>query len=203
VPLGELWTLLECHEGVPRAEAEPLLVPIIEAGYRIDNKVMPDGLPAGLMRPPKDQRPLVRLKDGRWRLTEDGWDEVDWDTGTIAGAKIMVRWPDAVAWLQSVREDRERRKASAPIADGPAAATAAPAEQTAPLSARNSGGRPEKYDWLAFDAEVVRIANTPDGLPPREDLQNTMLQWCEDNWGKQPGDSMVRERIARLYPAGN
>jgi hypothetical protein len=65
---------------------------------------------------------------------------------------------------------------------------------------RNVGGRPPKYDWDAFAREIVRLANTPDGLPKREELHRYMLDWCEKAWGDAPAESTVRERIARLYP---
>ncbi len=64
------------------------------------------------------------------------------------------------------------------------------------------GGRPVAYDWNAFNREVVRLANTIDGLPPRPELQRHMLEWCERTWGKSPADSTVRERIALIYPEG-
>jgi hypothetical protein len=66
---------------------------------------------------------------------------------------------------------------------------------------RNSGGRPEQFNWLVFDREVVRLANTPDGLPSRRDLMKHMLDWCTREWGDEaPGVSTVRERVAGLYP---
>ena len=61
-------------------------------------------------------------------------------------------------------------------------------------------GRPPKYDWQAFMVEVVRTANTPDGLPERQvDLENIMLQWCQDKWGVQPSTSTIREKISPCY----
>ncbi len=71
----------------------------------------------------------------------------------------------------------------------------------APLSTKcRSGGRPKEYDWDAFAREIVRRANTPDGLPDRARLTRDMAQWCIDTWGKQPADSTLRERVSKLYP---
>lgn len=66
---------------------------------------------------------------------------------------------------------------------------------------KNRGGRPPKWDWDAFNAEVVRIANTPDGLPERRsDLMHKMLDWCSEHWGDAPAESVVRDRLSRLCP---
>jgi hypothetical protein len=62
------------------------------------------------------------------------------------------------------------------------------------------GGRPLKYDWDAFTIEVIRTANSPDGLPESQaELIIKLLQWCEDNWGKQPADSSVKSRVSKIY----
>lgn len=42
------------------------------------------------------------------------------------------------------------------------------AEVTVPR--KNAGGRPPKWDWYAFAREMLRLANTPDGLPDRPAL---------------------------------
>jgi hypothetical protein len=66
---------------------------------------------------------------------------------------------------------------------------------------RNLGGRPRKYDWDAFAAEMMRIANTPDGLPDRHTLTEQMKNWCTENFAEEPADSAIRDRISKLYPA--
>ena len=71
---------------------------------------------------------------------------------------------------------------------------------SARIAKKNVGGRPPKWDWVAFDGEVVRIANTPNGLPDRTILKQKMVDWCEREWGDSPADSTVRDRISRLYP---
>jgi hypothetical protein len=61
-------------------------------------------------------------------------------------------------------------------------------------------GRPPKYDWLEFAKEVVRIANTPDGLPDRETMQRHMMAWCKKTWGKAPHPATVRCVLKKLWP---
>ena len=70
-----------------------------------------------------------------------------------------------------------------------------------PISAkrRNLGGRPPKFEWDAFWRQVVKIANTPDGLPARTELQNIMMDWCAVQWGDTPADSMIRDKLGPLY----
>ncbi len=65
---------------------------------------------------------------------------------------------------------------------------------------KSRGGHPRVYDWDSFDREMMRIANSPDGLPDRPELQRQMFDWCERVWGGSPSDSKVRARIARVYP---
>lgn len=62
------------------------------------------------------------------------------------------------------------------------------------------GGRPLKYDWDAFTIEIIRIANTIDGLPDSQaELIKELLQWCRDNWNKEPADSSVKSRVSKIY----
>ncbi len=65
---------------------------------------------------------------------------------------------------------------------------------------QSRGGRPPEYDWDAFVIEIIRIANTPDGLPEKQsELIGTMLQWCEDTWGRQPAESGAKKKISQIY----
>ena len=68
-----------------------------------------------------------------------------------------------------------------------------------PKQSRAHGGRPPEYDWDAFTIEIIRIADL-DGLPDRQsELIDTMLQWCENTWGKQPAESSVKARISQIF----
>ena len=73
-----------------------------------------------------------------------------------------------------------------------------PAE--APDRPKSHGGRPPKWDWDAFNREMMRLANTPDGLPGRPTLMRHMLDWCAKQWADTPTESAVRAHIAKAYP---
>ncbi len=61
-------------------------------------------------------------------------------------------------------------------------------------------GRPPGYDWDSFIFEIIRIANTPDGLPETQaDLVRIMLQWFSETAGGEPAESSVKARISKIY----
>ena len=69
---------------------------------------------------------------------------------------------------------------------------------------KNPGGRPDKYDWERMWIEVVRIANTPDGLPARpvlmDLLYDKMIEW---GWEPLPSESALKKKLSRLYNSLN
>ena len=63
----------------------------------------------------------------------------------------------------------------------------------------SKGGRPSGYDGNALTIEIIRIANSSEGLPPRQtDLVEQRLQWRENTWGKQPVESSVKARVSPI-----
>jgi hypothetical protein len=127
-------------------------------------------------------------------ITATWWDTIEDERHAIHFTDVQLRTDDA---LRLWPADAATAASVAAQAQQPTeTATAAEPQQ------RNAGGRPRIYDWDAFDREILRIANTdPDGLPEeRPELMRQMIDWCERKWGKTPADSMIRERIARLYP---
>ena len=73
-------------------------------------------------------------------------------------------------------------------------------EPESDLPAKSKGGRPREYDWDALTIEIIRIANSPDGLPDTQaELVEQVLQWCENTWGKQPAESSVKARVSRIF----
>jgi hypothetical protein len=61
-------------------------------------------------------------------------------------------------------------------------------------------GRKTKYDWTRFLIQIILIAQTPDGLPEKQaELEESMSLWCDNNWGKTPSESMIREKISPIY----
>ncbi|MDG2204090.1 MAG: hypothetical protein P8M79_02425 [Alphaproteobacteria bacterium] len=62
------------------------------------------------------------------------------------------------------------------------------------------GGRPPEYDWDGLIIEIIRIADTPDGLPEKQsELIGELLQWCENTWGVQPAESSVKAKVSSVY----
>lgn len=60
-------------------------------------------------------------------------------------------------------------------------------------------GRPPKYRWDDFFAEIIVRADL-DGLPETQaELIGQMATWCIANWGDQPADSVLKERTAQIF----
>jgi hypothetical protein len=107
-------------------------------------------------------------------------------------------------WLQ-LRAALERAMAAADEADEAAEMRGAdteaePSEVGSVPQQTEHRGRPPQYDWLEFAKEVVRIANTPDGLPDRETMQRHMMAWCKKTWRKAPHPATVRSVLKKLWP---
>ena len=63
-------------------------------------------------------------------------------------------------------------------------------------------GRPPKYNWDEFYVEIIRLANGIDGVPETQaELEATMAEWCQNNWGTEPAESTIRDKISPIYKA--
>jgi hypothetical protein len=60
------------------------------------------------------------------------------------------------------------------------------------------GGAKPKYDWPAFDAEVMRRAGSNERPHSIRAFASQMLSWCAESWDSEPSESTVRARISRL-----
>ena len=61
------------------------------------------------------------------------------------------------------------------------------------------GGRPPKYDWDDFFAEIIVRADL-DGLPDNQaTLVRDMASWCIEKWGEQPSESVLKDRTSRIF----
>jgi hypothetical protein len=61
-------------------------------------------------------------------------------------------------------------------------------------------GRRAIYDWDLFHAEVAKRILARGDLPATQAaLEVEMKEWCFDQWGKEPTDSAIREKVARYY----
>ena len=132
--------------------------------------------------------------------------EIDWSKGMatiqqrysrgISGSKIRKK-PVECEIVISLRDlDRELANATQSRPGHPADAETFESKEDKPRPKR---GAPPRYDWQSFDVQVVLIAHY-DGLPMSQaEMEEKMLQWCEENWGSQPGLSTVRERLGPIY----
>ncbi len=119
---------------------------------------------------------------------------------TVEGANVEQSWThvqfqtaDVLAFLQERQSKSPETQEATPERLGAGLVEPKP---------KHPGGRPLKYDWNAFTRELLRLANTPDGLPDRPALMRLMMDWCSNTWGADnvPAESVVRERIANLLP---
>lgn len=64
----------------------------------------------------------------------------------------------------------------------------------------NKGGAPPTYDWTTFYFEIIRRANTSDGLPEKQvELIDQMLQWASTSGFGAPALSTVSDKISKLF----
>lgn len=68
---------------------------------------------------------------------------------------------------------------------------------------KDRGGRPAKYDWDAFDREIVRLA-VLDGFELSDDgkrnLVKIMTDWVAENWENQPDLRLIRGQVEKKFP---
>jgi hypothetical protein len=70
---------------------------------------------------------------------------------------------------------------------------------SSPVPRKSTGGRPTQHDWDNFWIEIVRRALVDGELPDRRTLHRDMLDHIATAWPKQPDESEIRNRLARLY----
>lgn len=136
----------------------------------------------------------------------NGWDVKDWKIGRAHWEDDPpdIDYPLGVSWdavVRAVRLRRERERQALPPPVPPGHVDVAGGMEAATSSRRSSiGGRPLEFDWMGFARELIRLANTLDGLPDRAATTEHMKKWCAEKWGREPSDSMVRGKIALLHP---
>ena len=64
---------------------------------------------------------------------------------------------------------------------------------------KGAGGRPPKYRWNELYIHLIVTAHF-DGLPETlAELVSQAAQWCTDNWGDAPSESVLKERLAPIF----
>jgi hypothetical protein len=86
----------------------------------------------------------------------------------VKETEMIAQWSGAKEWLQA-------NQLSLWPLPGPE-----------PDGEKDVGGRPEKFDKVQFYVEIIRLANSPDGLPDRQALSHYMGEWCIETFGKEP-----------------
>ena len=127
---------------------------------------------------------LIEIPQKIWAEAEIrwSWDEIKLIATGQTLEQITVSTLDLDWWIKTERQSSVGQ------------------ETDTPTKAKDKGGRPPVYDRSAFVREIVRIANTPDGLPPRNKLTTMMKEWCVRAWGKEPADSLLRKWISEAVP---
>ena len=106
-----------------------------------------------------------------------GWRGIQYSGVPCNLTGFLISRDDFSFWL-----DNQGRKPSEPV-----------------TTTRGKGGRPRRHDRDEFHWEVIRIAQTPDGLPDvQEELTRTMRDWCA-KWPDPPDDRTVRDWVSAIY----
>lgn len=66
---------------------------------------------------------------------------------------------------------------------------------------KGKAGRKPRWDWVSAGRELMRLANSPDGLPPDQaDIERYMIEWFEEKFGESPSVSQIRKFIVERLP---
>jgi hypothetical protein len=68
-----------------------------------------------------------------------------------------------------------------------------------PSKRKGIGGAKPKTGWRAVYFEIIRMANTPDGLPARPEMLKHLNEWADPYDKDLPGDSQLGEALRDLY----
>ena len=77
--------------------------------------------------------------------------------------------------------------------------TVAPTINNDTQVAKSKGGRNPTHDWNACIGEIVRLANTPDGLPERPELIEHLKEWFSSRFTSEPSPSQLYEKVRPIY----
>lgn len=118
---------------------------------------------------------------------------------------------DADGWLLLPKGEQQSRWYDVTV-DAVGLRRCLPGSQVAEPLRRNSGGRPEKFDWATIRAHVfVRLDH--HGMPSctdpewssQADVDRCALDFCRQIFDREPGESTLRKRVSawlREFEAG-
>lgn len=103
-------------------------------------------------------------------------------------------------WTEKNASSDQARKVNTPGAPPMAPDLAGrPALARVKSARRRGAGRPREYNWPGFAVEMVRRLKA-NALPARKsECEAQMLEWCSENWPREPAASMVREWVKAFY----
>jgi hypothetical protein len=107
-PLGTLLARVERDMGIPSAQAAAVLKPALTSGYLIRAEVVDwRHVPVGRYGPNRnDWVWWDGPEPGANRPTDEGWNNVDWTAGALAGCSIRILWAHVVNALADVPRSR-------------------------------------------------------------------------------------------------
>lgn len=82
--------------------------------------------------------------------------------------------------------------------------TSLPKKNERETQERARGGRPAIWDWDGATQEMVRVANTPDGLPDKQaDMIRHLSEWFSKNHkdGNQPDEGQIKKHVRKFWPS--
>lgn len=76
----------------------------------------------------------------------------------------------------------------------------APAEEGAGVAASiTQAGRPAKYDWLDLAGGAAMVLLTEERPASLRAFTARMLEWCQAEWGCEPAESVVRDKLKKIW----
>jgi hypothetical protein len=143
---------------------------------------------------PLGQYPEAEIPRRDWSLDRIDWaasrlrtSAGEWADVTVPTETLLVAFPDAGCPVDQI----VKRRGKLFFFDQEDTDRAMPAKRR---------GRRAIYDWDLFHAELAKRILERGGLPAiQAELEEEMKEWCYDQWGKEPTDSAIREKVARYY----
>jgi len=133
---------------------------------------------------------------GPWReIPTDSWNvfwSFSWKDSTIKGPDDLKLYSVNIYKAELIG-----------VAEGASKGERLPSQESDQALAPRKGdrGRKPKWNWEAAARELVRLANSLDGLPqPQARIEKHIAHWFLDNFDDQPSESMIRKFVAKYLP---
>ena len=181
--LGEARTFVAQQTGGAEDEAGTVIRrALMEGAFKAQ------GRPIGRNRQRRSSRIIKRpeywgpeLEAINWKTSEALTRPRGRDSVELGFAEVTIDRSDLVYWLSMN---------TAPTDTGADSTVSSPSGKR---------GRTPKYDWDAFWVEVA-VRGDLDNLPETQgELIRDMAQWCENEWGEQPGASTLKAKLGPIY----